>query len=538
MWKRNLLFLAMALAAVVALTGTLLTGDPRPTAQDFRPQRYGRAEFREVVDEVNAEFKQHWQSKNLTPADRAPDLSIARRLSLGLTGTIPSLEEIRELEKQPPQDRVAWWVDHLLEDRRYADHVAERFARAYVGVENGPFLVYRRRRFVSWLSDQLHNNLRYDQLVRNLIEAEGLWTSNPEVNFLTATIDPNEKKGPDEVKLAARVARAFLGVRIDCVQCHDDNLGDDWLQKDFHQLASFLDDAEMTLTGVREQPKPYKFQYLDEEKEEVVPAKVPFYPELLPQHGKARQRLAHWVTHKENKAFARATVNRMWALLFGRPLAEPVDNLPLEGPFPPGLDALADDLVQHRYDLRRLIRVIAATDVFQIDSRASHPLTGMHERHWAVFPLTRLRPEQVAGGILQAANLKTIDAESHIFVKLTRFQQENQFVLRYGDTGEDEFEDRGGTIPQRLLMMNGNLVKERTKEDFFNNAATRIASLAPDNSTAVEVAYLSILSRRPTPAEAAHFQQRLGDAKGPVRNQRMEDLYWTLLNSTEFSWNH
>ncbi len=177
----------------------------------------------------------------------------------------------------------------MLADRRYADHVGERLARAYVGVENGPFLVYRRRRFVTWLSDRLYENMPYDRLVRSLIEAEGIWTSHPEVNFITVTNDVNEDKGPDEVKLAARVSRAFLGVRIDCVQCHDDNLGGDWLQTDFHELASFFAGSSMTLTGVRDKPLPYNYKYLYEDNEEVVPQAVPFQPELLPKHGEPRR---------------------------------------------------------------------------------------------------------------------------------------------------------------------------------------------------------------------------------------------------------
>jgi hypothetical protein len=217
--------------------------------------------------------------------------------------------------------------------------------------------------------------------------------------------------------------------------------------------------------------------------------------------------------------------------MFGQPLVEPLDDIPLDGPYPPGLQSLADDFVAHGYDLQRLVRVIAATDVYQQASTADHEITAQHEQHWAAFPLTRLRPEQVSGSILQAASLKTVDADAHIFARLQFYDQQRQFVERYGDLGEDEFTDRGGTIPQRLLMMNGALVQERTKDDFFNNAATRISALAQDNRKAVEIAYLATLTRRPTAAESKHFAQRLGDAKGTYRHQIMEDVYWSLCNS-------
>jgi hypothetical protein len=195
-------------------------------------------------------------------------------------------------------------------------------------------------------------------------------------------------------------------------------------------------------------------------------------------------------------------------------------------------------LVAHGYDLRRLIRVIAGSRVFRLDS-ASEPEPGEAEDlHWAVFPITRLRPEQVAGSILQAASVATLDAESHILLRLARFGQINEFVTRYGDTGEDEFDGRGGTIPQRLLMMNGKIVRERVAANWLNSIG-RVARMAPSHEKAVETAYLAVLSRRPTPEEAAHFEQSLRGAPSPSHRQQMlEDLFWALVNSAEFSWNH
>jgi hypothetical protein len=148
-----------------------------------------------------------------------------------------------------------------------------------------------------------------------------------------------------------------------------------------------------------------------------------------------------------------------------------------------------------------------------------------------------LRPEQVAGAVVQASSVATVGAESHILVRLARFGQQNEFVARYGDSGEDEFDGRTGTIPQRLLLMNGKLVRERIKDGPFN-ASTRIAWMAHENPRAVELAYLAVLTRRPTPAEAAHFEAFLAEGRKMKRTEQLEDLYWTLLNSTEFSWNH
>ncbi|MCX7700584.1 MAG: DUF1553 domain-containing protein, partial [Gemmataceae bacterium] len=202
----------------------------------------------------------------------------------------------------------------------------------------------------------------------------------------------------------------------------------------------------------------------------------------------------------------------------------------------PALDILAEDFVTHGYDLRRLIRVIASSRVFRLDSSGDPSPGESDEQHWAVFPLTRLRPEQVAGSILQAASISTINAQSHILLRLARAGQENEFVTRYGDFGEDEFDGRGGTIPQRLLLMNGKLVRERVTAEMMNSVG-RIAWMAHEPNLAVETAYLATLSRRPTAEEAQHFAAVLADPTQP-RAQHLEDLFWALVNSAEFSWNH
>ena len=113
----------------------------------------------------------------------------------------------------------------------------------------------------------------------------------------------------------------------------------------------------------------------------------------------------------------------------------------------------------------------------------------------------------------------------------------NDFVRRYGDTGEDEFDSRGGTIPQRLVLMNGDIVREKIKSDFFT-APGRIAGIARDDRAAVETAYLTVLTRRPSPEEESHFMARLAGTTKDMRKERLTDLFWTFINTTEFSWNH
>ena len=153
--------------------------------------------------------------------------------------------------------------------------------------------------------------------------------------------------------------------------------------------------------------------------------------------------------------------------------------------------------------------------------------------------MTRLRPEQIAGAAIQSTSLRTINAKASGLERLVRFGQEQEFVQRYGDLGEDEFNLIGGTIPQRLIMMNGQLVSERTEPNgLLLNAPSQIATLSPDDSTAVVTTYLAVLSRLPTRHEAEHFERRLSKTRGDIRRDRLSDLYWVLINSSEFIWNH
>ena len=166
------------------------------------------------------------------------------------------------------------------------------------------------------------------------------------------------------------MARAFLGVRIDCAQCHDHPF-QPWKQADFRGLAAFFGGVHSDLRGIHDADNDYR--PLDRKTKEpvTVEPRVPFRPELRPGSGGPREQLAAWVVDPRNPNFARATVNRVWALLFGRPLAEPVDDLPAAGELHPALGLLADDFAAHGYDLHRLIRVIAATEVFRLDSASA-----------------------------------------------------------------------------------------------------------------------------------------------------------------------
>lgn len=501
-------------------------------------------ELDEITDRVNDRLRQTWREMNLQAAPEADDLTVLRRLALALHGSIPSLEEIREFESDHAPNRLDRWTSRMLEDPRFSEYFAERLARSLVGTDEGVFFIYRRDQFVEWLAERLRRNRPYDEIVRQILADEGLWTGQPATNFIMAAYANDDL---DENKLAGRTVRAFLGQRIDCAQCHDHPFDPAWKQSDFEGLAAFFGQTRLTIVGVEDKPavdgEPLEYRVEDRKTLEtrIVAPDVPFGRELLPDGGSRRERLAAWVTHPENRRFERALVNRMWALVFGLPYLSPVDDLPHPTDTADLLDLLGADFREHDYDLRRLIHMITRTAAFRRDSRHDTDTSlevARHKSSWAVFPLVRLRPEQVIGALFQASSVQTVDVNSHLLIRFQRFNQERDFLEDYGDLGDDELEERAGTIPQALLRMNGSIIADSIEAGLLKSAGS-ISGYAPDAHDCIEACYLTCLTRRPTPEETADLVPVLESATTEKeRKQAVEDLFWALVNSPEFAWNH
>jgi hypothetical protein len=611
----------LLVVAGVGLLAGIAASTSRNTSLPTLPTKQVRS-LQATAEEIDAHLLSRWGERNLAPAVAADELTVLRRLSLALCGTVPSLEEIRRFEADAAPDRLERWTAAMLEDNRFINYFAERLARAFVGVEGGQFIIFRRDRYAEWLRQQLREHRPYDEMVADMLTGSGVWTGKGEVNFITAAYANDEF---DRNKLTARTVRAFLGQRIDCAQCHDHPF-DTWKQSQFEGLTAHFGQVGLTLVGVHDshghlfdlpgdlveplksgtfseplrrvfrehdaklrpvvsvealtegqlwlvhdapQDRPDQLEpkylvrrtpdglqvsgaggeYIVEDRESlesrIVDPAVPFHPEWAGTEGSRRERLARWVTHPENRRFDRAIANRVWGLMFGRPYLtdRPVDDLPSPereeyAEDTRVLDLLGRDFRKHGCDLRRLIQVIAATQAFRLESRADvdESQIAPMEENWAVYPLVRLRPEQVIGSMLQASSVKTIDQNSHIFVRFLRLVREGDFVREYGDPGENELEDRAGTIPQALLRMNGELARELSSENPFT-APARIARFSATPEMVVENCFLACLTRRPTSAELKHFVQQL-DGEGEQSEGAVEDLYWTLYNAPEFSWNH
>ena len=351
---KNLLFVGVVGGGVLGLGFNLLPPRKPDRLTEYQSQTESDTTIQSTVKNLDSSFRQQWTSNGIQPTMPASELLQARRLALGLMGAIPSLEEIRQFEALPEGQRIPWYIDHILKDSRFNEYFAERLARSYVGTEDGPFLLYRRRRFVTWLSEQIGGHRPYDQIVRDLIADNGLWTDHPATNFISVTAQQDKKNQPDPVRLAGRVNRAFLGVRLDCAQCHDHPFVSKWKQSHFQGFSAYFGQTDIGFTGIHERAG-VEYEVDDKKKEikYIVAPMVPFAEELMPRDGTRRERLAAWVTHPKNPFFSQAIVNRVWALVFGKPLVSPVDSLDTAESIPPALTILADDFAAHGFDVRR-----------------------------------------------------------------------------------------------------------------------------------------------------------------------------------------
>jgi hypothetical protein len=232
----------------------------------------------------------------------------------------------------------------------------------------------------------------------------------------------------------------------------------------------------------------------------------------------------------------RSVVSHVWALMYGRPAGDAVDDLPLDQNSSPEIEWLASDFAAHGFDLRRLIRLIALSSAFGVDSRAEFDITPAMEDLGAVFPLVRLRPEQVAGCVVQASRIKRTDRDSSFALQLITFGNINDFVKRYGDMGEDEFTTDSVTITQRLMMMNGKVVRELVASNPVMNLSAHASMFTSSDAEIIDIVYLAMLNRHPTTPEAEYFINRFSETKN--KQNACEDLAWILANSSEMAWNH
>ncbi len=476
---------------------------------------------------------------HIVPAEVCSDAEFLRRTHLDLIGTLPTADEARAFLASTEPNRRAALVDQLLERPEFADYWALKWAdllhvnRQALG-HKGAYDFYR------WLRQSIAERQPLDALAREVITAEGPLADVPPANFFSAVKEPG--------KAASALSQMFLGVRIECAQCHHHPF-DRWSQTDYFGMTAFFAPLQRKNSPLGEillaAGDPQTAHPRTGEKITAHPLGQPA-PEKNPE-GDRRRELAAWMTAADNPFFARNLANRVWAHLLGRGLVEPVDDFRETNPptNPQLLDALADELVRQKFDLRALIRTICASRTYQHAARPNET-NARDEQNYSRALLKRLDAEVLLDAVCQATGVsERFDGApaGTRAIQLWDSQIEHYFLRLFGrpvrQTACECERVVEPSVAQVLHLLNSERIDAKLRHD-----AGRIASLVrreSDPGKLTDELYLTVFARFPTAAERQTAAEYLAAAPAddmPQRRARAEDLLWTMLNTLEFVFNH
>jgi hypothetical protein len=475
-------------------------------------------------------------------ATLADDATFLRRVSLDLTGRLPTPDEMRRWSADSDQDRRERLVERLLAGKEFAVNWG-RYWRDVVTYHTPASNNYLRwQLFDRWWIEQVRQNRPWNEIVTTLVTADGINDEVAPVNYLTALYG-------NPVEIAATTSRVFLGVQIQCAECHNAKNEPHWKREQFHSFAAFFGRARLVQhKDVAGRGTPYAIEGRDDGQYRMTDKKDPqrlidmqprfLTGESVPIDADDRERrgaLARFLTSQKNPWFARAYVNRVWSSLLGWGFYPSVIDLAGGKPrFEEVLAVLEKGYIDSGYDMRWLFRTITRTRAYQ--SQLQPPLARSGPAVAAVCP-SRLRPEQIFEALLSALEF---DENDHKFPApapssapaATRYIGLRHMVWQAFKVNPSKPQaEVHGTIPQALLMMNSALVNVYTSA----RGKTVLARLLVEGRTDDEIVagfYQRTLARRPTATEQVicrRYIARVGD-----RCEALEDVFWALINSTEF----
>jgi hypothetical protein len=474
----------------------------------------------------------------IVPAEVCSDAEFLRRAYLDLIGTLPTADEARRFLADQRANRRALLVDELLARPEFADYWALKWAdllrvdRQALGYKPA-YDEYR------WIRKSLAAGMPLDQFAREIVTASGPLAENPQGHLFRAVPEPG--------KAASTLSQVFLGVRIECAQCHHHPY-DRWGQDDYFAMAAYFAplsrrdsplgeilvaagaaEATHQRTGQKVLPRPPGV------------AQVSNLSNQLASTTDPRVELAAWMTAADNSFFARNLANRVWAHLLGRGLVEPVDDVRATNPpsNPELLEALAAELVKQKFDMRGLIRAICASRVYQHSTRPN-PTNERDEQNYSRALLKRLDAEVLLDAVCQTTGVPekfSGAAAGTRAIELWDSQIEHDFLRLFGRPACECERVVEPSVAQVLHLLNSERVQQKLAHE--DGLIARLCRRESDNARLVEELYLTMFSRYPTDGElqvaVAHLQ-RSKDA--PARRTAAEDLAWTMLNSLEFVFNH
>ncbi|WP_339728189.1 DUF1549 and DUF1553 domain-containing protein [uncultured Gimesia sp.] len=516
----------------------VFASDSRTTVQNSR-----------LSNQIDDLIEQAKKKEGVVSAPLATDAEFMRRVSLDLTGKIPPVAELRLfLTDQDPLKREKL-INRLLSSPGFVVHFTNTW-RDILLPEAATDLQTRGQipEFDAWLRSQLQENVHYDELVRKIIDAPLGATTNRQVARNSQDPTPRAYYITKQLKpenLAAGTSRAFLGVRIECAQCHDHPF-DDWKQHQFWQYAAFFSNIDqrqqnaVNATDVREVLGKPQIKIPDTNRLVDATFLDGAQPEWDKEQMNPRTRLSDWVTSAQNPYFAKATANRVWSLFFGRGIVDPVDDFSStnHASHPELLELLARRFQEQHYDLKYLIREITNSQTYQLTSKQTDPSQSRVE-WYGKMPTRGLTAEQIFASLVQATGFFRQTTESNaLLVGAGTNTPQAEFYELFQSDSENQLDPKA-SILQALALMNGTFITNATsleQSDVFT-AIVDFPTLSVEKK--IEAFYLTTLSRFPTEAESQRLTAYVSAGKSDAdRTHAYSDLFWALLNSSEFLLNH
>jgi hypothetical protein len=473
---------------------------------------------------------------NIAPSGLCSDSDFLRRVFLDVIGTLPTADEARAFLLDPRADKRQRLVDSLLERPEYADYWSLKWADL-LRVDRNVLSHKGAYQFYRWIHDSFAANRRFDQFAREALTPEGPARDAPAARLYQVVPDPGD--------MASTVSQVFLGVRIECAKCHHHPY-DRWSQSDFYGMQ-----AHFTQVAFKQSPQGDVLTALGTTATTHPRTGVTILahplgtatPETGPT-GDRRQALAGWMTSADNPWFARNAVNRIWAHFLGRGLVEPVDDVRLTNPpsNPALLDALATHFVASGFDLHDLIRTITAARTYQL-SAVPNESNRIDEQNYSRALLKRMDAEVLLDAICQVTGVpEKFDGHpsGSRAIELWDSQTPHDFLRLFGRpqrTTPCECErNTEPAIAQVLHVLNSPEI-----EDKLGHAGGRIAQLREahrdDDRALVQEVYLWFYARLPDDEELTKALAYL--SRDPsTHDAAVEDLAWSLMNTTEFLFNH
>ncbi len=475
---------------------------------------------------------------NVAPSDLADDSEYLRRIYLDLIGTLPTAAESRRFLSDKRPYRRTLLVEELLQRPEFADFWSLQWADL-LRVDRGALGYKRAHAYYGWIHDSIAANMPLDRFARSIVTAEGPLTELGPGPFYKVVAKPGEA--------ASTLSQVFLGVRIACAECHHHPF-DRWSQHDYFGMNAFF-------TGVAVRSGPLG-ETLTEDGLAI--AKLPrtgetiaAYPlgEKMPDPkspasaAEARQDLAKWMTGPKNPWFARNLANRTWAHMMGRGLVEPVDDVRATNPpsNPELLDALARHLMDTKYDHKALIRLIAASRVYQLSSKPN-ATNERDEQNYSRALFKRVGAEVLCDMVSQTTGIseKFSGATAGTrAIQLWDSKVPHYFLKVFGRPERRSACEceriHEPSLAQVLHLLNAPEIQARISHD--SGMISRLCKRQPDDAALIEELYLTFYSRYPTAPERLRALSHMRDNKDR-RRQGAEDLAWSMMNSLEFLFNH